>query len=94
MNIDLKPCPVCGGEMKLRRVDRAIEKSYQTDDAIITSSWRIECSRGCIKTKIFKSFIYEADDGDLIVKNSGPIEAVEFWNKTDLSPKLIYRDEE
>ena len=37
MNIDLKPCPVCGGEMKLRRVDRAIEKSYQTDDAIITS---------------------------------------------------------
>ena len=94
MNIDLKPCPVCGGEMKLRRVDRAIKKSYQTDDAIITSSWRIECSHGCIKTKIFKSFIYEADDGDLIVKNSGPIEAVEFWNKTDLSPKLIYRDEE
>ena len=31
MNIDLKPCPVCGGEMKLRRVDRAIEKSYQTE---------------------------------------------------------------
>lgn len=32
MNIDLKPCPVCGGEMKLRRVDRAI-----TDIGIITS---------------------------------------------------------
>lgn len=25
MNIDLKPCPVCGGEMKLGRVDRAIK---------------------------------------------------------------------
>ena len=37
---------------------------------------------------------YEADDGDLIVKNSGPIEAVEFWNNIDLTPKNIYRDEE
>ena len=88
MNIDLEPCPVCGGEMKLRRVDRAI-----TDVGIITSSWCIECSRGCIKTKIFMSFIYVADDGDLIVKNSGPIEAVEFWNKIDLTPKIVYKDE-
>ena len=88
MNIDLKPCPVCGGEMKLRRVDRTI-----TDVGIITSSWRIECTQECIKTKISKSFIYEADDGDLIVKNSGPIEAVEFWNKIDLTPELVYKDE-
>ena len=89
MKIDLKPCPVCGGEMKLRRVDQAFKA-----DGIIRSSWRIECSQGCIKTKIFESCIYEADDGDLIVKNSGPIEAVEFWNKTDLTPKIIYMDEE
>ena len=89
MNIDLNPCPICGGEMNLRRVNRSI-----TDVGIITSSWRIECVRGCIKTKIFKSCIYEADDGDLMVKNSGPIEAVEFWNKIDLTPKLVYKDEE
>lgn len=89
MKIDLKPCPVCSGEMKLRRVDQAFKA-----DGIIRSSWRIECSQGCIKTKTFKSYIYEADEGDLIVKNSGPIEAVEFWNKTDLTPKIIYRDEE
>ena len=88
MKIDLRPCPVCGGEMKLRRVDRTI-----TDVGIITSSWRIECTQGCVKTKIFKSFIYEADDGDLIVENSGPMEAVEFWNKIDLSPKLVYKNE-
>ena len=94
MNIDLKPCPVCGGMMKLRRVAQRVDRAITTDAGIITSSWCIECSQGCIKTKIFKSFIYEDDDGDLIVKNSGPIEAVEFWNKTDLSPKLIYRDEE
>lgn len=88
MKIDLKPCPVCGGEMKLRRVNRAIKA-----DGIICSSWCIECSQGCIKTKIFKSCIYEADDGDLIAKNSGPIEAVEFWNKIDLIPKIVYKDE-
>ena len=89
MKIDLKPCPVCGGEMKLRRVNRSIKT-----DGIICSSWCIECSQGCIKTKIFESCIYAADDGDLIVKNSGPLEAVAFWNKIDLSQKIVYRDEE
>lgn len=89
MKIDLKPCPVCGGKMKLRRVDRSIKT-----DGIICSSWRIECSQGCIETKTFKSCIYEADDGDIIVKNSGPMVAVKFWNNIDLTPKIIYGDEE
>ena len=72
----LLPCPFCGKEVNLRRVS----SSYTTSPTVIMDSWTVECPNGCVRNNVYKSTIFQDDEGDVVIKNNGADEARLAWN--------------
>ena len=69
-------CPFCGGEVRLRRVSNA----YSTSPTVIRDEWTVECLKGCIRSNVYKSEIFQDDKGTIVIKNNGAEEARLAWN--------------
>lgn len=72
----LLPCPFCGGEVRLRRVST----NHSTSPTVIRDNWTVECPNGCVRNNVYKSEIFQDDEGDVVVKNNGADEARLAWN--------------
>ena len=72
----LLPCPFCGKAVNLRRVS----SSYTTSPTVIMDGWTVECSNGCVRNNVYKSTIFQSDEGDVVIKNNGADEARLAWN--------------
>ena len=72
----LVPCPFCGKAVNLRRVS----SSYTTSPTVIMDSWTVECPNGCVRNNVYKSTIFQDDEGDVVIKNNGADEARLAWN--------------
>lgn len=51
----LLPCPMCGGEVRLRRVS----SSYTTSPTTIMDKWTVECPNGCVRNNVYESKIFQ-----------------------------------
>ena len=74
---ELKPCPFCGGEAKLRRYS----SSYRSHPTTILDEWGVECENDCCSTKRFRDDIFHEPRGEVIIAHNGAFEAAEAWNK-------------
>ena len=72
----LVPCPFCGKAVNLRRVS----SSYTTSPTVIMDSWTVECPNGCVRNNVYKSAIFQNDEGEVVIKNNGADEARLAWN--------------
>ena len=72
----LLPCPMCGGEVRLRRVS----SSYTTSPTTIMDKWAVECPNGCVRNNVYESKIFQDEKGKVIIKNNGADEARLAWN--------------
>ena len=72
----LLPCPFCGGEVRLRRVSN----SYRTSPPTIMDEWTVECPNGCVRNNVYKSKIFQDENGAVVIKNNGAEEARLAWN--------------
>ena len=72
----LLPCPMCGGEVRLRRVS----SSYTTSPTTIMDKWTVECPNGCVRNNVYESKIFQDEKGEVIIKNNGADEARLAWN--------------
>lgn len=72
----LLPCPMCGGEVRLRRVS----SSYTTSPTTIMDKWTVECPNGCVRNNVYESKIFQDEKGKVIIKNNGADEARLAWN--------------
>ena len=72
----LVPCPMCGGEVRLRRVS----SSYTTSPTTIMDKWTVECPNGCVRNNVCESKIFQDEKGKVIIKNNGADEARLAWN--------------
>ena len=72
----LLPCPFCGKAVNLRRVN----SSYTTSPTVIMDSWTVECPNGCVRNNVYKSTIFQDDEGNVVIKNNGADEARLAWN--------------
>ena len=72
----LVPCPMCGGEVRLRRVS----SSYTTSPTTIMDKWTVECPNGCVRNNVYESKIFQDEKGEVIIKNNGADEARLSWN--------------
>lgn len=70
------PCPMCGGEVRLRRVS----SSYTTSPTTIMDKWTVECPNGCVRNNVYESKIFQDEKGKVIIKNNGADEARLAWN--------------
>ena len=76
--IKLKPCPLCGGEARLKRTCNGYRAK---PDTTIYDKRQVVCKNNCCQTSEFEDEIYHADSGEVVVKHNGAEEAVEVWNK-------------
>ena len=72
----LLPCPFCGKAVNLRRVS----SGYTTSPTVIMDSWTVECPNSCVRNNVYKSTIFQDDEGDVVIKNNGADEARLAWN--------------
>ena len=72
----LLPCPFCGKAVNLRRVS----SSCTTCPTVIMDSWTVECPNGCVRNNVYRSTIFQNDEGDVVIKNNGADEARLAWN--------------
>lgn len=79
MKIKLKPCPFCGGNAKLVRYSR----SSEGEPSVILDSWYVKCNTCGVETRIYESKIYQADDGNIVVKSNGAEAAALAWNRRE-----------
>ena len=77
MRFALKPCPFCGSEAKLIK----IQWGYKDTPVTIMNRWTVKCTSCSVDIGIFTSTIYENDEGYLVVEHDGPKEAVDAWNR-------------
>ena len=84
----LVPCPFCGGDVRLRRVS----SGYSTSPTVIRDEWTIECKNGCVCNNIYKSKIFQDENGTVVIENNGADEARLAWNTR--APILIAEEME
>lgn len=75
----LKPCPFCGGEAKLSKVC----DSYRTNPTAIIHQFQVICTNGCCITPSYKSYIFQDESGEVVVRENGAEKAIEAWNRRD-----------
>lgn len=74
---ELKPCPFCGGEARLKQIVSS------NGEGRFIEVWRVQC-HDCDATFNrygFESIFYRNDEGEFIFEKDGRAEAVEVWNK-------------
>lgn len=77
--MELKRCPFCGGEAKVKKVS---SNYVHSGDAVsITDSWTVICENGCCKMKVHKDNIFHNSDGEIVIASNGAEEAVNDWNR-------------
>lgn len=76
-NIEISPCPFCGGLAKLRRVSKGYRPAPH---ACVLDSWKVECVNKCCSTPDYADEIYHADSGEIIVEKNGAYDAIIAWN--------------
>lgn len=74
---ELKPCPFCGGEARLRRVN----PGYNTSPTTIRDVWEVSCDNNCCKTQRYESKIYQSPDGEVVIEKNGAKNAAYAWNR-------------
>lgn len=74
---EIKPCPFCGGDAKLKR----IFEGYSGHPTTIEDMWTVECENGCCDIGTFRSEIFQDEEGEVIVRKNGAVDAVEAWNR-------------
>lgn len=74
--IELKPCPLCGGEAELQRNFKGCRGS-----STIIDEWEVTCKKRCCSTRSYADEIYHADNGEIVIEHNGAAEAAEVWNK-------------
>lgn len=72
----LLPCPFCGEEVRLRRVTNG----YTTGPTVIRDEWTIECKNGCVRNNVYKSKIFQDENGTVVIETNGAEEARLAWN--------------
>lgn len=77
--IPIKFCPFCSGEAKLAKVSEGHCGNNHAHD-----SFRIVCTGCGMVTPTFYSDIYQDDNGDLVIKSNGAIEAIKMWNRREI----------
>lgn len=75
--LKLKPCPFCGGKAELTR----IMHGYSEKPTAIRDTWKVSCGSCFARTKEWQSYVYSADDGELVILCDGAKEAAEAWNQ-------------
>lgn len=76
-NDDLKPCPFCGKRAVLINVT----KGYNYRNEALIDSFRVRCD-GCLATTdSFESDIRINEEGKVLIKHNGAVEAIEAWNR-------------
>lgn len=72
---NLENCPICGGTAKLIQVSVGHDsnRSY-------TSAWEIKCCDCGLALPKAVTTMFQAKDGEIIIRNDGAKELVEKWN--------------
>lgn len=88
----LLPCPFCGGEAKLKKIDNG----YRTNPVTILNRWSVKCGNCFTETLAFESEIFQDIDGQVKVNKNGAEQARKAWNNRAaiLTPEQIKRLEE
>lgn len=75
--INLKPCPFCGGEARLCRTS----SGYIVSPATIMDHWQVKCSNMCCVSQVYKDEIYHDERAGIVIAHNGAEEAAEAWNR-------------
>lgn len=74
---ELKPCPFCGSEAILVRV----QYGNKLNPTTIIDKWEVRCKNGCCRSLQYSDEIFHADDGEIVVEKNGAKDAVKSWNR-------------
>ena len=74
---ELRKCPFCGGEAKLSKVC----DNYRTNPVIILHKFQVTCANGCCITPSYTSYIFQDENGEIVVRENGAEKAIESWNR-------------
>lgn len=75
--MELKACPFCGGEAKLKRIN----SGYKLNPTTIIDMWAVVCKSGCCRGKSVEDKIYQKENGEIVVEINGAEEAIKEWNR-------------
>lgn len=87
-DLDLKPCPFCGGKAKLQRTSIGHSGEY------FYECWNIKCEK-CGATPLpkdgYTTYFTRNTDDEFIFKGDGKKEAIDKWNRRAYNdaPKLV-----
>lgn len=73
MNLELKPCPFCGGTAEV------ITTGWRGDEGCKVYDWRTRCTECHIGTESFSDRAFRSAEG-ISLKKDGRKNAIEAWN--------------
>lgn len=76
-NIEIKPCPFCGGVATLSKVTNG----FMHDPVTITNAYRVGCEQCHIYTKSYESKIWQDKYGVVQIEANGAMDAIDAWNR-------------
>ena len=73
--IELKPCPFCGGNARVKRM------SCEWKNAHIADEFVVKCTECGARLPSFRSDIWTDDAGVVHIDANGAVDAMEAWNR-------------